>query len=355
MVKITKKKWLMIIIIAMLSLLIICNCLSFFIDPFFQYRYKDNQYMINAGYCAPGLIKTYDYDTIIIGSSMTQNFDMDLFRDELNCNPLHIGVGGMSDEDLIEYVKLANSVNKADVYYLCIDISGFSSESDTKTVEYLMKDDLLSKIQYSISYESLFRFMPIDMFFSVLSKIGYSFPESYRYRMKIDRFGYWGHQYQYDEESVINDWKVGVNAVSSVDTDDLYNKMIKGIDDFFAGLNLSDANYYFFFPPYSSLHWCNVQNGGYLECYLDAEEYFIEKANENGATVFYFQAAEQTTDLNNYKDTTHYSPKLNDWMTHCFSNNENIVTIENFSTYRTELLSNIETFYKKYSVEIEDQ
>ena len=120
----TKKKWLVIVISTAVVFLLIAGILTYAVDPFFQFRSRDGQYMIHQTYCSPGLIKTYDYDTILIGSSMSQNFDMDLFRSELGCNPLKIGIGGMSEDDQVEYIQLANRIGKADTYYLCIYISG---------------------------------------------------------------------------------------------------------------------------------------------------------------------------------------------------------------------------------------
>ena len=350
--KITKNKWMILVIVNMLILLLICSLAAYIVDPFFQYRVKDNQYLVNTGYCSPGLIKKYDYDTILIGSSMVQNFDMELFRKELNCKPLHVGVAGMYDEDLIEYIKLANNVGKADAYYLCIDISRFALETEKNSVDYLMKNDLLSKMRYSISYESLLRFMPIDIALSVYKKMGYTLPESFEYRISIDKLGYYAHQIVYGEDVVINNWKTGTDAVAPVDTTNLYNRLVEGIDNFLKQVDFSKGQYYFFFPPYSSLFWYDAQNQGYMKQYLDAEKYFVKKVSEKGATVFQFQADDLTTDLNNYKDTTHYSAEINDWMTDCFAKKEDIVNINNFDSYRNGVFTNIDKFYKKYSHEL---
>ena len=249
----TKKKWLVIVISTAVVFLLIAGLLTYVIDPFFQFRSRDGQYMIHQTYCSPGLIRTYDYDTILIGSSMSQNFDMDLFRSELGCNPLKIGIGGMSEDDQVEYIQLANRIGKADTYYLRIDISGYAAHSSPKTIKYLMKDDPLSRIQYALSYESWFRFLPVDLAFTAVTKTGRPLPASYENRIKIDRLGYWGDQYEYGEDIVLEGRESGAFRVSDIDTEDLYNRMKAGIDDYFSKLDLTNANYVFYFPPYSSL------------------------------------------------------------------------------------------------------
>ena len=345
----TKKKWLVIVISTAAVFLLIAGLLTYVVDPFFQFRSRDEQYMIHQTYCSPGLIKTYDYDTILIGSSMSQNFDMDLFRSELGCNPLKIGIGGMSEDDQVEYIRLANRIGKADTYYLCIDISGYAAHSSPKTIKYLMKDDPLSRIQYALSYESWFRFLPVDLAFTAVTKTGRPLPASYENRIKIDRLGYWGDQYEYGEDIVLEGRESGAFRVSDIDTEDLYNRMKAGIDDYFSKLDLTNANYIFYFPPYSSLFWADAQSLGYFDACLDAAEYFVERAGEYGAVVFDFQAEDFTKDLNIYRDTTHYVPEINDLMTRCFASGENIVTASDYALHREKIIQNTEEFKNDYS------
>ena len=83
---------------------------------------------------------------------------------------------------------------------------------------------------------------------------------------------------------------------------------------------------------------------GYYEDLIQAKRYFIEKAFEHGAVVFDFQPAELTGDLNNYKDTTHYTPEINDWMVKCFASGEHLVTSENLEAGLEQLKENTDRF-----------
>ena len=53
-------------------------------------------------------------------------------------------------------------------------------------------------------------------------------------------------------------------------------------------------------------------------------------------------------DLNNYKDTTHYSPEINDWMVDCFANNSYIITEEDMNEFQEILIQNTAAFREKY-------
>ena len=127
----------MVLLLALISLL--C-AVTYIVDPYFQYRVKDNSYMLNGYYVGPGLIRNYDYDTLIIGSSMTQNFDMDIFRENLGNSPLHIGLGAMNWTEIKEMLCFADSVGKATDYYVCVDLGGFRDNRESRLATYLLDD-----------------------------------------------------------------------------------------------------------------------------------------------------------------------------------------------------------------------
>lgn len=49
-----------------------------------------------------------------------------------------------------------------------------------------------------------------------------------------------------------------------------------------------------------------------------------------------------------YKDTTHFSPQINDWMVECFVKEDYIVTDKNIEELQQNLINNTETFRKAY-------
>lgn len=347
--KIHSQKWIALFIALLLTLMSLLATITYIIDPYFQYRVKDNSYILNPWYVGPGLIKNYDYDTLIIGSSMTQNFDMNVFRENLSNSPLRIGLGGMNWKEMKELLCLADSVGKASDYYVCIDIGAFSNDSESKIIPYLLDDSFLAKARYSFSYESWFEFIPVDIAFTALKAIGYSFPQKFVYEMSIDRLGDWSLDFSFGEDVVLDNYKTNAYSVSAVDTEDLLNRMISNIDAFVNDLDAESVSYHFFFPPYSSLFWCDAWTQGYYDEYVEAKEYFIKKVTALGSDVYDFQSEDITLDLNNYKDTTHYSPAINDWMVCCFASGNCLVTPENLDSYQMKLLENTKYFQEKYS------
>ena len=345
------KKWIISFFAIVLAIVIVLVAVAYIVDPFFQFRVRDNSYKLNGWFVGSGLIKNYDYDTLIIGSSMAQNFDMDVFREEMGVKPLHVCLGGLRQSEALELVHAAYEAGKAKTYYICVDRTVFTNEvEESRYPEHLLKDDVLSKMRYLLSYEVWFRYIPVDTGLAAADKLGINLPASFEYERSIDKLGDWRLDFpETGKDVVLANYKAGKYAVSDVDTDNLYERMIKNIDKYLEGFDYEKGEHVFFFPPYSSLFWCEARIDEYFEPYLEAKDYFIDKANKLGATVYDFQADELSKDLDNYKDMTHFLPPVNDWMVKCFADKTYIVTPENRVEYKNKLIENTDSFKKEYA------
>ena len=107
-------QWLRRFLALVLAVLAILAVLVYIIDPYYHYRAYDHKYKIDKIFSVPGVVKNYDYDTIIIGSSMTQNFDMDSFRRELGQNPVKATLGGIDTPEVAALLKLAQDSGHAE-------------------------------------------------------------------------------------------------------------------------------------------------------------------------------------------------------------------------------------------------
>ena len=344
-------KWIRSFFCTVLAILLVLSAAVYAVDPFMQFRTRDNAYMLYPLYVSGGLVKNYEYDTLIIGSSMTQNFNMDTFRTELGDAPLHIGLGGMLPVEITQVLSAAYEAGKADTYYIGIDLMVFENEAaESRFPSYLFNDTLWAKLRYFLSYEVWFRYLPVDLGFVALDLLGIRLPESYTEKQSIDKLGDWSSDFPvWGEQVVLENYTSEQYGVSHTDSTGLLERTVANIDKFFASCDFSQGEHIFFFPPYSSLCWCEYENRGQLEIHLQAKDHFIEKAREHGVVVYDFQSAEFTTDLSNYKDTTHYMPHINDWMVQCFANGEYVVTEENAAQFRQILLDNTQSFRSAYA------
>ena len=339
--------WLRAFFLWVLVLVLILASLMYIVDPYFQFRVRDNSYMLNPRYVNAGLIKNYDYDTIIIGSSMTQNFDMDIFRQELGVKPLHVSLGGITAQESAELISLAKSQGKAEKYYVGIDLHCFTTtKQPSNNPPYLFKDNILSSARYLLNYEAWFRFLPVDLGFVALKAANVSLPPKFARSCNIDMLANWEYDFTYSEKQVLENY-LSSYAVSDVNTDGLAARLADNFELVFNSVEGIEKDVVFFFPPYSMLYWHSAES--YRDIYLDAKAEFIARAEAMGCTVFDFQSDELCIDLNNYRDASHYSGDINDYMTYCFANGEHKVSSADSADHRAQLMENLDLFREKHS------
>ena len=343
------KKWLLRFLSFLLAAVFAIGLIAYWTDPFYRFRYEERSYFNNtAKFPGPGLVKNYPYDTLILGSSMTQNFDMELFRQELGARPLHIGIGGIGLEELLSYIELSEQTGKCTAYYIGIDQYMLASPQTYKTPEYLFRDDAVSTLRYLFCYEAWFRYIPLDAALSMLRGMGVELPAKLRQTTEIDYLGNWETDYTFGEAAVIHNYLNNAYGVSSVETDGLYERMTASVDTLFDSLPGDKTRYHFFFPPYSVLFWYDAQCNDYLEEYLQIKEYFCQKAQLHGICVYDFQSAECVYDLDNYRDMTHYRGQINDWMVQCFARGEWLADEAGIRREKDRLIEKTKAFGSAY-------
>ncbi len=313
----------------------------FLVDPCCKYRVVDHKFFFFERYVEPGLITNYEYDTLIIGSSMVQNFDMTLVQERMGVSPLLIGVSGMRATDLTKLIKKSEEKDHRKTYYICVDLDMFLSDSQL-IPEYLYRDDIISKCKYATSYEAWFRFIPMDVGVSILKKMGYNVTERFM-AMDINRFSNWSYNASFGKNRVIGIYLDNKQAVSEYNNDNIEENMQARMNRFIEELNFNCADYVFFFPPYSALWWYRIENNGLGESYYDLKKDFVNKVSDK-AVVYDFQYADLTLDLDNYRDPSHYSPEINDWMVEQFVKREYTTAAEDIETHITLLKRNIKKF-----------
>lgn len=323
------KKWLLRLLALTLALVALMCAAVYWVDPYMQYRVRDNQYLLNSRLVTPGLIKNYDYDTVLIGSSMIQNTDMALFRETLGGKPLKITTGAISLKEIQKLTDKVNQVGKAEKYYICLDQYLFAPEKwddMDRFPDYLMDDDFLNDYRYLLGYETWTRFLPIDLGLSAARALGISLPERFTRSMSIDGMEDWRDDWTFGSEAVLSLYAPPPKD-KDYDLDRLLGRMEGRFDEYLTHLDFTQGEYTFFFPPYSALFWNYAAEAGYGEIYLTFKTYAEERLLEMPHVKIYdFQNAERITDLEQYKDYTHYAPSVNDWMLRCFASGDYQVT-----------------------------
>jgi len=326
---VTERKWFFSVICIFLSLLIGLSAVTFFLDPFYFYRFNpEEKYLLNTNFSAAGLIKSYPYDSVIVGSSMVQNFNMDSFRTKLNCSPLKVAFGGLRFKGLIRLMEKINERGTAENFFIATDQHLFAAKLNMPTAtglpEHLYDDSSLNDYRYLLGYEALVKYIPTNAAIGVLQNAGVTLPDKFARTMSVELIGYWQDDFTFGKEIVKRNYLHKDYAVSKIENDNLKVSMRVNFEKLLDTLELnSEKSYTLFFPPYSALHWAELKANSpdvYVEFLSFKDFMYNECSKYDNISVFDFQTIPEICNLDLYKDSSHYDASLNEFMVDCFKN-----------------------------------
>lgn len=314
---------------------------NYIMDPFQHYRkatiynfdYKGNQRYLN-----PGLAKNYNYKSIVIGTSMTENFSLEKISKTMN-EPIKLSIAGGTAFEFNKLLKIAfNKKNeKIENVLLGIDVYSFLGNYDNLSAgylpEYLYDNNFLNDYKYLLNKDVLSRSFK-------LFSTNFNDTKSYSSYNKMFE---WQNDYkeQFKIENVIESWKnrdfIFNHKYKNWKLNLLKNSFDKNI------LNLIKENintkFYIFYPPYSILVYKDWENKEILNTIISFKEYIYYKLNAlDNVELYDFQVDRNTTfNLNNYKDLTHYSQDINNKIIDQINKKEFILKKNNFKNVFQEL------------------
>ena len=337
----------------LVSIAAILGCMGIFVfiwDPCNYYRITDNKLKyVASSYINAGVIRNADYNTVIIGSSLSQNFAPQLFRDLLDENVLKVNTGGISLEQRDLFYNCVECNKSVDKYYIEILLSSFNEEDDDlgDTPVYLYDKDQMNDYLYLYGYGTWMQAVPISLAYRVLDICGIELKSMHNLQ-SVDYIGDWYYRHQIGEDIVKQKYLSGEDAVSAQKLDGMTERMTANVNSKLTTIIDENNEYVFYFPPYSALFWYEASRQGYMDEYLNIKEKIIMKLMEYPKVKVYdFQYADFIIDLENYRDSTHYRREINDWMTECFASDRYCVQENNYKENIQALRNLVDEFKEK--------
>lgn len=330
------KRYIRILLILFILIMFTSAALIAVIDPFFHYHKPlkgihyviDNQLTQNLG-----IAKNFDYDSVILGSSMTINFDSDLFGEVMGLNTVKLSYNGAYPKDIDNIMQLViQSKNALSHIFLGIDIFTYKAPYGITAYgipDYLYDDSYLNDIFYLLNKDVLLDYILV--------------PQIQREDTPLNE-AYWNWPYMiYSAEWVIANYEQPTVFADSLPADSYQDNIAENLRTCIIPYIevMPDTEFVVFFPPYSILYWYTRYADGSLEAELAGEKQIIEEllAYPN-VSVYYFQNQyDFIINLDNYTDYTHYIHEMNDQMTLCFAEEDcpYKLTAENYETVLNEM------------------
>jgi len=327
------KKWCTRTLIAIITLLVVITGLVAIIDPLFHYRkpIAGISYILdNENYINPGIAKHFEYDSLITGSSMVQNFRTSYFEEVLEVNAIKVPYSGASlrNINIILDIALRNNPDLKTVY-LGLDqhmLKRDFEETRDPLPYYLYDENLFNDVNYLLNKDVLFRHLAASILATILGKAPTSF----------DDFSSFQDQHTFSQYSTLSSESnitristpyASLEEVIELANDNLRYNILPLVERY------PNVEFVILFPPYSIIYWYR----NYTEHEIGILAHTIASliSYENVRLYFFQNIPSIITNLYNYKDYTHYSADINTYMVDCFKNGTHRLTPED---YETELI-----------------
>lgn len=347
----TTKSWVKIFISIFVCLVVLMAAMVAVIDPFFHYHKPLGAFyytLDNERYQNDGITRYFDYNALITGTSMTQNFKASQAQELWNRDFIKVCYAGGMFKEINDNIELALETHDVDVVVRSLDGSYLLVDKDAE------RDDLGTYPEYL--YDSNV-FNDVNYLLNSTVIGGYCLPMLFKLGLgntggitSFDEYSNWMGLATLGAASVLGD-KTSFEAPDDLITS-LTDEEIQTLTDT-VKQNITDTaqahpdtQFYYFFPPYSAAYWGGSWEKGTMlkemECYRLAASLILPYENIH---LFAFDdMTDMTCDLDNYRDVSHYSGDVSDMILEMMAADENRLTLDTYNEYYDE----VEQFYKNY-------
>jgi len=335
------KAWLISWLIIVVSALSVFGYWVFKIDPYFHYHKPElDRYFYslnNQRSQNDGISKHFDYDTLVSGTSMTENFRTTEVDDIFDCTSIKVAFSGGSYKEVNDNIEIALKNNgNLKTIIRCLDMERFMDSYDLMRLDlgqyptYLYDSNPFNDVEYLLNRDIVFG-------------------RAYQMTLDNDKEDFKPGITAFDDYSrwqpscVFGINTVSPNGVTVTETEQSHLSEVekevikKNID-----LNVTsvadkypDVDFYYFYSPYSVVTWNEWKTKGNLYKQLEAEALITELIvpHKNIHLFSYNNRTDITTDLNNYKDGPHYATWINSLILKWMHDGQYRLTEENYQEY----------------------
>lgn len=331
-------------------LLILIGGFDLAIDPLYHYHAPavgTAPHLFNQVYQMPGVASHFQYDSAIVGTSMTENFRVSWFE-EVGLHAVKLSYSGARSLDIRSILdKVYASGNE--VKYILMDINDYQLTSDASQ-RYVEQPAYLYRNVWWDDTEYLWN---NDVFWMsvgrVLEKLTNSQPE-------LDDAYTWEEPELFSAEIVKEGCREYVESLrekqqEGYDWQEECANCGDNLDNIIPVIEAHpETEFIIFYPPYSILYWEEQVLNGRAEGILAIYEFSMNRLLKyENVRIFAFQDEEAIiTDLDNYRDVCHHTPQVNRYIFDSVMSGNKEITVENIDAY----FENMKRLVSEYSYEV---
>ena len=289
----------------------LCIVLVFVTDPFFHYHKPWlglKAVLTDKEYQCIGTIRNFDYDALIVGSSVCENYNNTWFDVRFNTKTIKAVRSYGATADLCYFCDEAYKDHNLKCIFYNIDPGSLAAMphltfEETGCPMYLYDKNPFNDIEYLLNKDVL------------LEKVPYMITKSYFSDYDEGNSFNWGQWKEFHADMVTGLYIRSPKINEMKKTDAYDNECIENIELIEEIVkDHPETQFYFFIPPYSFVWWDNIYRDGDMEAYVSNMKKCADTllAYDNVRFYNFLTDEEVVTDLDNYMDVLHFSPQINE-------------------------------------------
>lgn len=312
-----EKRFIRNFIIQTVVLLTAAAAIVVFVDPFFHYHKPVGSLkavVTKAEYQCIGTVHHFDYDGIVLGSSVAENYNNRWFDEAFGGTTIKGIKSSAAAADLVWYMKEALALGNVKNVYYSMDIFALTADAgkefpDASLPLYLYNANPFDDVRYLWNKDVVFEHIPYMLAMTYLE----DYDEGTSYN--------WAQYKTFSKEETIKHYS-RPEKIQPMLSEEQYKENVDANITLIENVvkEHPEVTFRFICPPYSMLWWDAAYRNGETEQNLYASEQATARLLEyENVEMYYFQNMEELiTDLDCYMDMVHFSDKINEkivwWM-----------------------------------------
>lgn len=345
----TYQKWAKSVLAATLSLLVLLVGLNYIVDPlqFYHKAYMTPDFSDQQRYQNPGLAKNYDYDTIVVGSSMTENFWPSYLQEKLGVQAVKLSMSGSTAKEQKMITDFAIGTGKVKTVFWGVDYFSLRGDPDRVRKEfgefpfYLYDQNPFNDLKYLMNLDT-----SEQSIHWLTIQAGLAHPKN----PDLNLLNTWESPGLFGKQNVIQEWNKLKQGASFKPSEYEIGQVQRNMDENVLAVVKAHPNVQFilFYPPYSILQhrYFYDKDPAFFDNELYVKQYLFEQVGKQpNVKIYDFQHEQSVTfQLDNYKDLAHHTRKINEWIVDQIAKDNYRVTSETLPAYLAELKRQVVNF-----------
>ena len=343
------KKWFVTCMSALLGTILLMLLVFWIFDPYFHFHkpFPFVSYrMYDERYTNDGISRHFDYDAMITGTSMAQNFKTSEADALFGVNAVKETFSGAGYKELSQNLERALQRNdRLRTVIWTMDSNSLIRDKDYDQYEgyptYLYDDNPWNDVSYVFNKNVWYHGVLPNLIMTLKGEPSTTFDE---YSSWEKEMGYEYVMQSYDR------WEQKAETAPGLTEADV--KMVTAnIQQNFVDLvnRYPDTTFYIFYTPYSICWWDFMNQEGMINYYFEAELIATKLLLEcpNVRLYNFHDKYDIITNLDNYRDKEHYGAHVNSMILEWLSDGDGLVTNDNYM----ELFEKEKEYYLNYDYE----